>query len=213
MKQNKWGLLFSIIFTALSLTGYLCSKLICFDGNSVLADICAALFSSSVFVVILSAIGYLVEKKRQRILILDSCLVNWLDIDVTFENGNLKLGIKELKSILNTLLNSLVLLKNNLQEYYKGLVFKDKLLKTLINEKLYELYKSAYEFLVYIAYPDCKNDIVKIRFEKLMADHKELSDDIIEWMKRKSFELGKEFDFGENFVADYEKATLELNQE
>ncbi len=212
MKQNKWGFFFSIICTVLSLTGYLCSKFICFNANSVLADICVAIFSSSVFVVILSSIGYLVEKNRQRNLILDSCFVNWLDVDVTFENGNLKLGIKELKSILNTLLSNLILLKNNLQEYYKGLILKDKILKDLINKKLYELYKTAYKFLTYLAYPACKNDMVKIRFEKLMEHHEEISATIIEWMKRKNFELGKEFDFGENFVAEYEKETLELNK-
>lgn len=213
MKQNKCGLLFSILFTAISIIVYLCSQLNCFNGNFILADICAAVFSSSVFVVILSTIGYMVEKKRQRNLILDSCFVNWLDIDVVIENGILKLGVQELKSLFNTLLNSIIVLKKNLQDYYKGLIFRDNILKTLINEKLYGLYKSVNEFLVYIVYPNCKNNIVNIQFKKLMSEHREMLDAIIDWMKNKRFELGKEFDFGENFVENYEKATLDLNKE
>lgn len=213
MKQNKWGLLFSAICTVISLIGYLCSTLTCFIGNSIIADISVAIFSSSVFVVILSTIGYLVERKRQRSLIIQTSFVNWLDLDPTFEEGKLCLHEKELKSLLNNLLNKIIALKNSLQDYYKGLILKDKLLKTLINENLYDFYKSINEFIVYIAYPNCNNDVVNIKFNEIRTNQEDLLENLIEWMKKRGFELGKEFDFGENFITNYENSTLKLTKE
>lgn len=213
MKQNKWGLLFSAIFSAISLTGYLCSKLICFNGNSILADISVAIFSSSVFVVILSTIGYLVEKKRQRNLILDTCFVDWINSGLMVIDENNTINKNGILIILADLEKGLAILKNNLSDYYSGLIIKDKDLKQLYNSNLFNFYKDINEFITYLNSCECKNEIVNIRFEKIISDQESLSDAIIVWMKNRKFELGKEFDFGENFVADYEKATLELNKE
>lgn len=62
MKQQKWSLIISVIIASSSLTLYLLGAFCDFKGNEVVKDIFIAIFSSSIFVIASSIIGYLIEK-------------------------------------------------------------------------------------------------------------------------------------------------------
>ena len=89
MKQHKYALIVSIITTVISFSGFLCGALLSFNGNTILKDICAAILSSAIFVIVLSIIGYSIEKEKMQERILTSKFSSGLDsvLSIISENN------------------------------------------------------------------------------------------------------------------------------
>ncbi len=212
MKEHKWALIISIIVTALSLTGFLCSSLICFNGNVILSDICAALFSSSVFVIALSTIGYLVEKSKFKGRILSDKFFSGFDALLSVFDENNHTNRQGVNTIVIDLITRTVGVKYILSEYYYGLFVKDKQLKDLINKELFEFVRHLSELEVYNAYPSRNGEIIGIHLLALIDEYHKISDDFYKWMETRKFKLGKDFDMGDNFISEYEKKAQELKE-
>ena len=126
MKQQKWSFIISVIVAPISLALYSVGAFFCFNGNEVVKDIFIAVFSSSIFVIGLSIIGYQIEKKRQIKSLFESCSLCGLESFFSEADDNNNLNRQGLNNILLNLINSLLNIKYLLVEYYYGCFFKDK---------------------------------------------------------------------------------------
>lgn len=213
MKQHKLALIISIITTALSLVGFLCSSLICFNENNILKDLCAAILSSSIFVIALSIIGYCVEKKHLQEKILTNNFFNGIDALLSVIGENYTITRQGVNIFIIDLMARTMGIRELLAEYYSGLFIKDNQLQDLINVTLRDFGKALSKLEQYNAYPSYKVEVVYFYISELITNHEKVTNLLDDWMKKKKFKMGKEFDFGENFIADYEDKALQNKQD
>ena len=133
MKQHKISIIAASITTVLSLVGFTCGY---YYGNEVLRDICAAIFSSSFFVIALSAIGYYIEKNKLQNMILSHDFLCGFELVISAFNGNNGTTPLGMSVILIDVMKRTVSVKKLLEDYYTGAFVKDKSIKAFINEKL-----------------------------------------------------------------------------
>lgn len=183
MKQQKLSLIISAVVALISIALYFVGAFCYFYRNDVVKDIFLAIFSSSIFVIGLSIIGYRIEKKRQIKSLLGSTSLCSLESFYTVTDENNNLNRQGLNEILTNLINGLRNIKYLLEEYYYGCFFKDKEVKTLINEKIYSFYQFLEKFYLYNASPQRKKEVLKIQFENnLIPKYQEFSDMFYDWL-------------------------------
>jgi len=206
MKQQKWSFIISAIVAPISLAFYLVGAFCCFNGNEVVKDIFIAIFSSSIFIIGLSIIGYRIEKKRQIKNLLDSNSLCGLGSFFSEADENNNLNRQGLNNILLNLVNSLRKIKYLLEEYYYGCFFKDKEVKTLINDKLYSFYQYLMTFYLYNASPQRKGEILKKQFEdNLIPKYQEFLDTINDWLDKQRGAVGKTINIDDKALAEFEE--------
>lgn len=204
MRQHKLALLIAIICTLVALSAYLCGAFICFYRNDILKDISLAVLSSAVFVVVLSAIGYKIEKNRT----LNSILVNntsGVNEFLTSEiNSNNSFTRQAFARLIHLSLEQIMKLKSCLDDYYHGSIRKDKNLKVLINDVLREYCKMLSDFEVYIFSPSPKEEIISTKFTQLQNNGDKVYDSVIAWLKGTNVKIGESFEYGDDFIEKYE---------
>lgn len=210
MKQHKYALIVSIITTVLSFIGFLCGALLSFSGNSIIKDICAAILSSAIFVIVLSIIGYNIEKSKMQERILTSKFSSGLDSMLSIIDDSNRTNRQGVNTIVIDLITRTISVKYVLTEYYYGLFIKDRSLKDFININLYGFVRMLSELEVYNAYPSRKSDIVEIQLANIIDEYEKISNDFQTWMESAKIKMGKGFDINDNFIAEYEKKTNEL---
>lgn len=204
MKQHKLALLVALICTFVSLAAYLCGACISFYRNDILKDISLAILSSAVFVVVLSAIGYRIERSRvlNDILLNNTSGVNdFLTSGISNDNSFTR---QALTRIVHQSLDSTSKLKNSLVEYYCGSIRKDRNLQNLLNIELCEYAKELSYFEVYLFSPNPQEEIISSKFEKLKSNGEKMYDSVISWLEGTNIKIGEEFDLGDNFIKEYE---------
>lgn len=184
MKQQKWSLIISVIIASSSLTLYLVGAFCDFNENEVVKDIFIAIFSSSIFVIASSIIGYLIEKKRQikSVFASSSCE---LESFFTVADENNYLNRQGFNIILLNLINGLRNTKYLLEEYYYGCFFKDKEVKNLINDNIYPFYQFLCEFYSYNVSSERKGEELSTRFDDLVLRYKKFLNALDNWLGKK----------------------------
>lgn len=204
MKVNKWIFISSLIITVLSLGLYLIFHFCCTPACDIGKDISMAVFGSSFFVVMSALIGYFSEKSRLKSNIIANNNFSLGAYFLTGIKGNNSIDRQGFAFMITSSRNSLMTLRGYLADYYKGCFFKNKELKEFLNEKALAYYKNLSKFEQYLAAPTPKNDVIERKFWALVEESGNLSDELFDWMKKAKFVLGEGFDFGKNFIVDYE---------
>lgn len=204
MRQHKLALFIALLFTLASLAAYLCGAFICFYRNDILKDISLAVLSSAVFVVVLSAIGYKIEKNHT----LDNILVNntsgvneFLTSEINSNNGFTRQAYARL---IHLSLEQIMKLKSCLADYYCGCIRKDNNLKNLINDVLREYCKMLSDFEVYLFSPSPREEIISTKFTQLQNSGEKMYDSVIAWLEGTAVKIGADFKYGDDFIEKYE---------
>ena len=188
MKQQRWSLLISAACSIFSLGMYFIGAFVCANKGDIVKDIFIAIFSSSIFVVALSAIGYVIEKQRLMENIRRSSTSLGLDIFYSvahnsFEN-HFQINRSGINTILTTIMDRLKNVKFLMGEYYYGCFFKDKKLKTLINEELFSFHGFLTQFYKENA-TEKDSTLFTDRFDELLSKYKNCADAIDAWIDSK----------------------------
>ncbi len=210
MKQHKIAFFISILTTVISLVAFLCSAIFCFNGNDILHDISAALFSSSVFVIALSIIGYFIEKDKLKEKIISDDFSSALDSILSVLDDNNSTNRRGVHTIVIDVIKRTIRMKYLLGEYYNGLFIKDNELQHFINERLHGFVKTLSDFEIYNACPSRKGDVVSIHLDNIISKYESLINYFDNWMEKANFKLGKNFEFGDNFISEYEQQAEQL---
>lgn len=129
MKQQKWSLRISVLCSIVSLGMYFIGAFACANGGDVVKDIFIAIFSSSIFVVALSAIGYVVEKQRLIENIRKSSASLVLDVFFSVANNSyenyFQINRSGMNTVLTTIIDRLKNVKFLMEEYYYGCIRND----------------------------------------------------------------------------------------
>ena len=210
MKQHKWALIASIIATVISLSGFLCSALIDFCGNGIVRDICAALFSSSVFVIALSIIGYNIEKHKLQEQILSNKFFGAFGLLLCVLDDTNHITRQGVNTFIMDLLSKTTDVFYIFKEYYCGLIIKDQQLKELINVRLREFVRDLSELEVYTAHPKCKSEVIALHINDLLIKYQNLTETIYSWMETEKIKMGNIFERDENFILQYEEMAHQM---
>jgi len=205
MKYNKLAILFSSIFSCISLASYTCFKYICCVYNPWVADVSLAVFGSSALIIATSIIGYLIEKSHQREEILHcNCDLSFAFEILSSMSDQNKLSRGDISRIVDTALNKASALRSALVTYYDGCIIKDSSLKIIINEDLFSYARDLSKLISYTSHPEARGDIIDFYFKQLLNQSISIADKIFSWMKSKKFKIGEDFDFGDDFIKNYE---------
>ncbi len=204
MKQQKIALIVSALTSIISLITYFISVFLQFTRNDILKDISLAILSSAVFVVVISWIGYFIEKKSLQRNILENSSFEIGNFLLTELNSDNSMNRQIISRIIKSSRTCLLKLKSNLICYNKGLFFENKLFNDFVNNQAFEYYKNLYKLEDYISSANPKIDVINKHFDNLIKESDKLSTNLLSLMKQSKFELGKEFQFSENFIEEYE---------
>lgn len=197
MKQQKWSLRISVLCSIVSLGMYFIGAFACAKGGDIVKDIFIAIFSSSIFVVALSAIGYVVEKQRLIENILKSSSSLGLDVFYSVANNtydcHFQINRSGINTVLTTIIDRLKNVKFLMEEYYYGCLRKDKKLKTLINEEIFSFHSFLAQFYKENATENDGSLFTK-RFEELLPKYTSCSDAIDAWIDSKVKHRAKTMD-------------------
>jgi len=191
MKFNYRVLICSIIFTIFSLSGYILFTFINCQPIVIGQDISISIFSSSIFVVITSLVGYLVERHRLLLQLYD-CIKNLQIINAIVkvslvENNENRFDRENIKSIILTQqseMNKLFVLMN---DYYpikdiKIILKYWSIYNNFLNKKLEDVY-----FGNRLTANMPNNDPNKFNLSELIEQNSELIKQLKTWLKNKKF--------------------------
>ncbi|MDE7167985.1 MAG: hypothetical protein K2O28_03955, partial [Clostridia bacterium] len=120
MKQQKIALIVSALTSIISLITYFISVFLQFTRNDILKDISLAILSSAVFVVVISWIGYFIEKKSLQRNILENSSFEIGNFLLTELNSDNSMNRQIISRIIKSSRTCLLKLKSNLICYNKG---------------------------------------------------------------------------------------------
>ena len=185
MKQQKWSFLASIFTLLVSLGIYLAVTFYCFDGNEIVKDISMAIFSSAFFVVILSFIGYIVEKRRLLDKIYERNTHYGLETYFGLAENYNQITIQALSILLLTLKNNLEYMDHLLVEYYEGIFFKDKQMKAAIADKFVNLYEYVKNLYLESISPQCDVNKIENGFDEMLKAYEPFTKSVDDWLCKK----------------------------
>ncbi|MBQ3115988.1 MAG: hypothetical protein IJC07_03060 [Clostridia bacterium] len=209
MKVNKLIFITSIIVSLFSIGCYL-FFVFYFENPIVMGkEIAMAIFGSSFFVIMTAIIGYFTEKNKLKENILsnsDFYIGLYLLEEIDCNNA---INRQSFAKMISASRNKILLLKKFLVEYYHGCFFKctqnNKILLKIINISSQEYYKNLVKFEMYLGSPKPNFEILKQKFFNLIEQGKKLDEELGSWMRKIKVNLGDEFDFGEDFITNYEE--------
>lgn len=201
MKQQRWSFVISAMCSVISLVMFFIGTYVCVVGGEIVKDIFIAIFSSSIFVTVLSLIGYITEKQRLIADIYKNCsfrdITSFYSVVDEDDNRVMHLARNGRNIFLTNMLNDLANVKYMMEEYYQGCFFRDQELKMLINEKLAPLYIDIAE----VYHESVIKNISKVFSDKLndlLMRYKDFSDKVGSWCNRKSKLLRNKKDHSQN---------------
>ena len=199
MKYNKRICFLSIFATIISLVLYFSFRTCC----DIVKDLSLSLFSASCLLTFTSYVGYCVEKSALKRKIL-STEYEVFYISLVKESSSNEFDLYSIKRATQNAYQNLHILHEYLLDFYNGCFKKDETLKTLINDKVRHYAEELTRLEVYTASKNPKSEVLKKKIELLNTTSEDVINSLLDWIEDTKFETGDEFQFSENFIADYE---------
>ena len=201
MKYNRILACVSFVILIASLAVYIpCEIKSCNVG----IDISIGFFASTLMSFFFAIIGYFTEKQHVE----NEILKQSSDFIQAKENFALlvkkQIDIVDLIEECKFMRHETFKFYNTLLVYYKGKCAKDKDLKKALTT-VYEFSKSLVSLEFYLSHESIKLDVVVRKTAELISQNANVLDFYVKWLKRSGIKLGKEYDFGEDFINNYEK--------
>lgn len=152
-----------------------------------------------------------IDKFQKRFVKFQKPLLSGLDSLLSIFDENNRVNRQGINTIVIDLITRTISAKYILSEYYYGLFINDKQLKELINTKMFSFVRNLSELEVYNAYPSRNSEVIGIHLSALIEEYQKISDDFDSWMETKKFKMGKAFDFGDDFILEYEEKAQHIN--
>lgn len=201
MKYNRIIACVSFAILIASLAVYIpCEIISCNVG----VDISIGFFASTLMSLFFAIIGYFTEKQHVENEVLKQ------SSDFTHAKENFALLVKKQIDIVDLIEECKLMryktfkLYNTLLIYYKGKCVKDKVLKSVLTT-FYSYSKALVSLEFYLSHESIKLDVVARKTVELIEQGERVLVCYVEWLKGSGIKLGKEYDFGENFINNYEK--------
>ena len=204
MKQNRIALISSIIASVVVLVGYTCFGYINCIQCDWLRDIFLALFGSSALIILTSIIGYKVEEFNCKRKMIEAMCDFSFSYEIIRESDNGTLNKKAIGEIVGYAQSKTDKLRIALVEYYQGIFKKNLELKKLINDRLYNYDYEVVKLSTYLSSEEAKIEVAHKKLFTLLKEANDITDELSKWMENEKFILGDNFEFGDDFIAEYE---------
>lgn len=199
MKYNKRICILAIVATVISLVLYFSFRTCC----DIVKDLSLSLFSASCLLIFTAYIGYNVEKSAlKRKILLE--LPEHFYVTLSTETDDNHANIPAIKRALKKSLLQLNVLHGLLAELYQGSFIKDCTLKNIINNSINKHTARLALLDVYLSNSSPKAVTIRKQIEILANEHDSLIDSLFDWMNRKRFTMGEEFELNENIIIEDE---------
>lgn len=201
MKYNRIIACVSFAILIASLAVYIpCEIKSCNVG----VDISIGFFASTLMSFCFAIIGYFTEKQHIENEVLKQ------SSDFTQAKENFALLVKKQIDVVDLIEECKLMryetfrLYSALLIYYKGKCVKDKDLKKVLTT-FYSYSKALVSLEFYLSHESIKLDVVARKTVELIEQGERVLVCYVEWLKGSGIKLGKEYDFEENFINNYEK--------